>query len=177
MKPSVRYSIGYGGVAIALMLHASDVLAQRRPPTRREQTIEIRGQVPTPQVVTVRPRDVPAYSRQVLVPRFYDRTFWPSILPAYQIVPMRQIGPDAPLDTVPEVVARVPEAAVPAPGAPPGPPGAAPADTAPVASESLEREIEAIRQELARRRARLDSLEEAIRRMGRPADTLRRRPR
>ena len=162
---------------VALTLStAPDAQAQRRPQTRREQTIEIRGQVPTPQVVTVRPRDVPAYGRQVLVPRFYDRTFWPAILPGYQVVSLRHIGPDAPLDTMPEIVARVPEAAAPVPGgaARPGA-GATPDTSAAAANAALEREIQAIREELQRRRARLDSLEEAIRQMGRPADSLRRR--
>jgi hypothetical protein len=51
------------------------------------QTVEIRGQVPTPQVVTVRPRAVPDYSRGVLVPAFYDQHFWPSILAPYRVVP------------------------------------------------------------------------------------------
>ena len=66
---------------------------------RRQAPIEIRGQVPTPQVVTVRPREVPAYSRQVLVPNFYDHDFWPSILPAYQIVQPRTVTGRMPGDT------------------------------------------------------------------------------
>lgn len=70
-------------------------LAQAQKPTqppprtsapRRQATIEIRGQVPTPQVVTVRPREAPAYSRRVLVPAFLDHDFWPSILPPLEIV-------------------------------------------------------------------------------------------
>jgi hypothetical protein len=64
------------------------------PPPRRQETIEIRGQVPTPQVVTVRPREAPAYSRRVLVPAFLDRDFWPSILP-----PLHIVTPTAPLRT------------------------------------------------------------------------------
>jgi hypothetical protein len=59
---------------------------QRTQTPRRQATIEIRGQVPTPQVVTVRPRETPAFSRRVLVPAFFDRDFWPSILPPLQIV-------------------------------------------------------------------------------------------
>jgi hypothetical protein len=170
-----RHVLSIAG-ALALSLAASEALAQRRPQPRQQQTIEIRGQVPTPQVVTVRPRDVPAYSRQVLVPRFYDRSFWPSILPAYQVASLRQIGPDAPLDTMPEIVARVPEAAAPLPGAErAATPGAGPDTAAAAANAALEREIQAIRAELERRRARLDSLEEVIRQMGRPADSLRRR--
>jgi hypothetical protein len=67
---------------------AADSSAQR-PTRRRQPTIEIRGTVPTPQVVTVRPREVPAYSRQVLVPRFYDHDFWPEIQEGYAIMSTR----------------------------------------------------------------------------------------
>jgi hypothetical protein len=81
------------------------VSAQAQQPTqapvkRRQAPIEIRGQVPTPQVVTVRPREVPAYSRQVLVPNFYDHDFWPSILPGYRLVRKRQITGALPIDSV-----------------------------------------------------------------------------
>ena len=82
------------------------VEAQQQPqqpakrPARRQAAIEIRGQVPTPQVVTVRPREVPQYSRQVLVPNFYDHDFWQSLLPAYQFVPQRMItGSGVPRDS------------------------------------------------------------------------------
>ena len=80
-------------------------LAQAQQPTtrtntpRRQATIEIRGQVPTPQVVTVRPREAPAYSRRVLVPTFLDHDFWPSILPPLEIV-------SKPAATRPDSVAR-----------------------------------------------------------------------
>ena len=92
-------------VALAAVLPAM-VEAQQKPqqparrPARRQAAIEIRGQVPTPQVVTVRPREVPQYSRQVLVPNFYDHDFWQSLLPAYQFVPQRLItGSGVPRDT------------------------------------------------------------------------------
>ena len=78
-----------GLAALAVVVVAASAEAQR--PARRQQAIEIRGQVPTPQVVTVRPREVPAYSRQVLVPNFYDHDFWPSIVQPYQMVPQRMI--------------------------------------------------------------------------------------
>ena len=78
-----------GMAALAVVVVAASAEAQR--PARRQQAIEIRGQVPTPQVVTVRPREVPAYSRQVLVPNFYDHDFWPSIVQPYQMVPQRMI--------------------------------------------------------------------------------------
>lgn len=85
------------GVA-ALALSAAEARAQERPP-RQQAPIEIRGTVPTPQVVTVRPREIPAYSRKVLVPNFYDHDFWPSILPAYEMVPQRALSGEVPLDT------------------------------------------------------------------------------
>jgi len=78
--------------AVGLALDATTASAQRRPP-RRQATIEIRGTVPTPQVVTVRPREVPAYSRQVLVPRFYDHDFWPEIQEGYAIMSNRMMTP------------------------------------------------------------------------------------
>ena len=87
-------------VAAAVSLPALAHAQNTKPPVKRRQApIEIRGQVPTPQVVTVRPREVPTYSRQVLYPRFYDHDFWPSILPAYKLVPMRQVTGMVPLDS------------------------------------------------------------------------------
>jgi hypothetical protein len=85
------------GAAAALLVPA--VSGAQQPTRRRQQAIEIRGQVPTPQVVTVRPREVPAYSRQVISPNFYDRNFWPSILPGYQLVPERMISGEVPMDS------------------------------------------------------------------------------
>jgi hypothetical protein len=89
-------------VAAAVAVSLTPMLAEaQRRPARRQAAIEIRGVVPTPQVVTVRPREVPAYSRQVLVPNFYDHDFWQSLLPAYQLVPQRMItGSGLPRDTV-----------------------------------------------------------------------------
>jgi hypothetical protein len=125
---------------VALAGAASVAEAQR--PTRRQTAIEIRGTVPTPQVTTVRPREVPAYDRRVLVPDFYDHNFWQSILPAYQLVPARVVtgapmagtmpagGPPATMPTTP------PPGSAPAAGAPPttppaGAPPARPAGTTP----------------------------------------------
>jgi len=81
-------------LALALAADTSVASAQRRP-ARRQPTIEIRGTVPTPQVVTVRPREVPAYSRQVLVPRFYDHDFWPEIQEGYAIMSTRMTPGDS----------------------------------------------------------------------------------
>ena len=83
-------------LALAVVSVAAEAQQPTQPaqqPTRRRQApIEIRGQVPTPQVVTVRPRAMPTYSRQVLVPRFFDHDFWPDIQLGYQLVPERQIN-------------------------------------------------------------------------------------
>ena len=88
-------------VAAALVLPALAQAQNTKAPVKRRQApIEIRGQVPTPQVVTVRPREVPTYSRQVLYPRFYDHDFWPSILPAYQLVPKHQVTGIVPIDSL-----------------------------------------------------------------------------
>lgn len=96
MKTTVVLAL-VGGALLAPEIASAQ---QTTPPVRRRQApIEIRGQVPTPQVVTVRPREVPAYSRQVLVPAFYDHDFWPSILPAYRLVPMRQVTGAVPVDS------------------------------------------------------------------------------
>ena len=73
------------GVVVVLTVGATTTDAQQ-PTRRRQQTIEIRGVVPTPQVVTVRPRSAPDYSRQVLVPRFYDHDFWPDIQEGYAVM-------------------------------------------------------------------------------------------
>lgn len=91
------------GAAVAgAMLIPSAARGQQttQPPVKRRQApIEIRGQVPTPQVVTVRPREIPAYSRQVLVPNFYDHDFWPSILPGYKLITKRQLTGSVPIDS------------------------------------------------------------------------------
>ncbi|HJU87749.1 MAG TPA: hypothetical protein VJ672_00055 [Gemmatimonadaceae bacterium] len=188
-----RSGTALGIAALLVPLCASLANAQARP-RPRGQTIEIRGQVPTPQVVTVRPREVPQFTRSVLVPLFYDRTFWPTILPAYALVPMRDLTGTAPVDTTPQPVVAVgvpsvslpptPVATTPTPS---GPPAMSAADSAAAAAAAAARqaELDAIRAELDRRRARLDSLSSAVREMGRgrqrggqpaPSDTTRPTP-
>jgi hypothetical protein len=149
-----------GAAALALAALAPQRAAAQRQ-TPRRQTIEIRGQVPTPQVVTVRPRETPVVSRQVLVPDFFDRSFWPVILPGYQIVSRESLAGS---DTIP---------APPAPGTAPGgarpapviTPSAQPRAGAPVAPPPATRdeELEAIRRELRAREQRLDSLSGRVR--------------
>ena len=93
----MRIALAAAAVVALAMVPAS---AEAQRPARRQAAIEIRGVVPTPQVVTVRPREIPAYSRQVLVPNFYDHDFWQSLLPAYQLVPQRMItGSGIPRDS------------------------------------------------------------------------------
>src|SRR5688500_18405337 len=128
-------------VATAALVPAA-AEAQRTP--RRQAPIEIIGQVPTPQVVTVRPREVPAYDRRVLVPTFYDHDFWQSILPGYLVVRQRMITGTVPMDsmtarrdsaaTVRPPAAVQPATTTPPPtGAPPPPPagGTPPPSAAP----------------------------------------------
>jgi hypothetical protein len=100
----------------------------RRPTRGRAAPIEIRGTVPTPQVVTVRPRETPTYERRVLVPNFYDHDFWrSSILPGYQIVNRRELTGVLPGDSL---------AATPSGAATPPPP---PATTGGAAADSTRR--------------------------------------
>jgi hypothetical protein len=89
---------------------------------RRPSTIEIRGQVPTPQVVTVRPRETPAYSRRVLVPGFFDHDFWPSILPPLDIASARPgTRSDTTSRSTADSTARPPSSPRPPSGTPPAP--------------------------------------------------------
>jgi hypothetical protein len=169
------------GVALALFLSAS--IAEAQQPTRRgtSRTIEIRGQVPTPQVVTVRPREAPQFDRNVLVPDFYNPDFLGLATVGYQLVPRSTItGSQA--DTVRLAERQMTPPAVgvistPTPLPQPVAAGtpAAPADTTGDAARRAE--IEAIRKEIALRRARLDSIAGRVQSMGAPAaprDTTRR---
>jgi hypothetical protein len=177
---SIRLSLGMIG---ALALAAA--VGEAQQPTRRGQTsrtIEIRGQVPTPQVVTVRPREAPQFDRNVLVPDFYNPDFLGLAIVGYQLVPRSTITgsqtdtvlladrkmtpPAVGVITTPEPLPQQPVAAA----AP-----AAPADTS--AEAARRAEIEAIRKELAARRARLDSIAGRVQSMGQPTtprDTTRR---
>ena len=83
------------GAAVIAVLPAAAGAQQ----PRRQAPIEIRGTVPTPQVVTVRPREVPTYDRRVLVPSFYDHDFWQSILPGYLVVRKQMITGAVPGDS------------------------------------------------------------------------------
>ena len=169
------------GAAVALMLCAS--ISEAQQPTRRgtSRTIEIRGQVPTPQVVTVRPREAPQFDRNVLVPDFYNPDFLGLATVGYQLVPRSTItGSQA--DTVRLAERQMTPPAVGVISTPTPPPQpvvagtpAAPTDT--TAEAARRAEIEAIRKEIAMRRARLDSIAGRVQQMGAPAaqrDTTRR---
>lgn len=111
----VRAALFTLAAAAALVTLPSVAGAQRRRPTPRTAPIEIRGQVPTPQVVTVRPRETPEFSRQVLVPNFYDRQFWPAILPGFALVARRAISGPPPVDSI---IGMTPPAGAAAPASP-----------------------------------------------------------
>ena len=154
MRRIVIRIVAGAAVAAAWMALQPGALHAQRGTERTGQTIVIRAQVPTPQVITVRPRTVPEYSREVLGSEQHQRSFWGSLLPAYQLVTQRQIDGRDPLDsTVAALVA----------GAPPGGPGAPRAAASGADSSARAAEIQAVREEIAERRARLDSLERAIR--------------
>jgi hypothetical protein len=108
-------------------------------PVRAAQAIEIRGQVPTPQVVTVRPRETPVFSREVLTPSYFDAHFWQALLTPYELAPNLSSGAGAtPTTIVPaplpgDSTFRLPPAADsahPAPPAAPASPAGTPAPTA-----------------------------------------------
>jgi hypothetical protein len=104
-------------LVLATVIFSTDASAQvtkkKKPQAEgaAAQTVEIRGQVPTPQVVTVRPRAIPDYSRGVLVPAFYDQHFWPSILAPYRVVPtLPTESAHRPPDVAPDTAAASPSA-------------------------------------------------------------------
>jgi hypothetical protein len=147
------------------------IVALASPADAQRETIEIRGQVPTPQIVTVRPREVPEFFTQVLVPAFYNHQFWAVILPAYQIVHRNEVHGVMATDSMPiERGAPVPVAGAPdlMPDAPIRP--ATGADTVArvarpqVPASTTNEEIQALRRELELRRARIDSIDAARKR-------------
>ena len=138
-----RYAFVAVFATVALIPASAD--AQRTPP-RRQQAIQIIGQVPTPQVVTVRPREVPAYDRRVLVPTFYDHDFWQSILPGYLLVRERTItgavtGDSATVrrDSTPPAITNPPAGSVTPPPAGSPPPPAVSQPSAPGAAQDAAR--------------------------------------
>ncbi|HUF30558.1 MAG TPA: hypothetical protein VMM77_07810 [Gemmatimonadaceae bacterium] len=152
---------------VVAMMVLSAAAAAARPAHAQRQTIEIRGQVPTPQIVTVRPREVAEFPAQVLVPAFYDHQFWPMILPAYQIVQRREVFGSAATDSMlavdPIPVAVAPQMVpdLPARDTAVAPAGAPRTD---VPAATRDEEIELLRRDLEARRARVDSIESARKR-------------
>lgn len=157
MRARVGFRVFVAGVAAlaigAVQAHAQQQTAPPKKPPKAGQTIVIRGQVPTPQVVTVRPREVPVYDRQVLGAENGAASFWSAAMPGYRLLSRSQVTGKSPTDSAsPSTVAG---------GGAAGAPGAAGAQSTDL--EARTREMEAIRGELAQRRARLDSLERADR--------------
>jgi hypothetical protein len=112
-----------GGAALAVVALAGTAAAQEPgaaggKPVRGAPPIEIRGQVPTPQVVTVRPREIPTFSREVLTPSYFDVHFWRALLTPYELAPNLSSGAGAtPLPS--DSTFRLPPAADSAHPAPP----------------------------------------------------------
>lgn len=152
----ILVAVGAAMVFGATQAAAQQQAAPKKPP-KAGQTIIIRGQVPTPQVVTVRPREVPVYDRQVLGAENGAASFWSAAMPGYRLLSRSQVTGKARVDSsAPRTVAGAG-----APGAPGAAPAAAAAQSADLAART--REMESVRSELAQRRARLDSLERADR--------------
>jgi hypothetical protein len=156
-------------IGLVALAAAPAVLAQGQQPAPKKpttgQAIEIRGQAPTPQVVTVRPREVPAYTPVSLPGAVMASSSWPSVTAAYSITQADQLAGRLPLDTSAAGIARggamVGGVIVAGAAAKPGAANAAASVGAPVAGASTA-EIEAMRRELAMRKARLDSLQRAL---------------
>jgi|RhiMethySRZTD1v2_1073278.scaffolds.fasta_scaffold29315_2 hypothetical protein len=123
----VRFVTTAATVAIFASLLSPVAIAQqptqrpRQQAPRRGATIEIRGQVPTPQVVTVRPRETPGFSRRVLVPGILDHDFWPSILPPLDIVSPAGTRSDTTSRSTADSTARARSTNRVPPGTPPAP--------------------------------------------------------
>ncbi len=157
------------GLVVLTLLAAAGApaRAQGQPPPEKKkpgQAIEIRGQAPTPQVVTVRPREVPTYEPAALPNAVMASGAWPAVSSPYAIAPANQLAGQLPIDTTAAGLARGGARA----GGVAVAAGAAGAEdaagragrAAPTGASAAE--IEAMRRELAMRRARLDSLEASL---------------
>ena len=108
------YPIRGAALALAIVLAARVAAAQGQQPAPKPvpkkpttgQTVEIRGQAPTPQVVTVRPREVPAYAPSGLPKAVMTAGAWPSVTAAFSVTPASQLAGRLPLDTSAAGLAR-----------------------------------------------------------------------
>jgi hypothetical protein len=146
LRRSAHWGVAAGCLVVAVLAGpaaaqeqgAAQGAAPGAKPVRGAQAIEIRGQVPTPQVVTVRPRETPVFSREVLTPSYFDAHFWQALLTPYELAPNLSSGSGAtPTSIVPaplpgDSTFRLPPAADSAHPAPPAPapPAGSPAPTA-----------------------------------------------
>ena len=145
-------------------LHAQQQPAKPAPKKPAAgQPIEIRGQAPTPQVVTVRPREVPQYAPAALPAAVLAAGAWPTVSAGYTIAPSNQLAGRLPLDTSAAGLARGGGVGIVAGTGAAGGAQTLSSNAVPGApSAASAAEIEAMRKELAMRRARLDSLEQAL---------------
>jgi hypothetical protein len=176
MRASLGHRVRLVLAILAVAGMAASARAQQvappKPPAKKGpatgQTIEIRGQAPTPQVVTVRPREVPHYAPVGLPNAVMSAGGWSSIANAYAIAPANQLSGRLPMDTSAAGLARGGEvlggaAAAAAARAAAINGATAGASGGPVVVGASAAEIEDMRRELTMRKARLDSLERALR--------------
>jgi hypothetical protein len=63
-----------------------EAAAQRRAPA----PAAVAPPAPTPQLVTVRAREPLRFDAQVVVPQYYDPSFWPAVLAGLEVAPPAQ---------------------------------------------------------------------------------------
>src|SRR6185312_10892667 len=180
--------MGNGGTGLALATAIALIVplgaaAQQPKKSRTGETIIIHGQVPTPQVVTVRPRAVPEYSRQVLGPELYEQSHAAMLDSGYDVVPLRQVTGQRLVDTTMAPLAAADSAALAAQREAIQRAQArldslqrSAGDTAAARTNAADaartQEIQELLRELRMHRERLDSLSAAVENIGRP-DTSR----
>jgi len=190
--------MGNGGTGLALATAIALIVplgaaAQQPKKSRTGETIIIHGQVPTPQVVTVRPRAVPEYSRQVLGPELYEQSHAAMLDSGYDVVPLRQVTGQRLVDTTMAPLAAADSAALAAQreaiqhaqtrldslqraagasAAARSAAGDSAAARVNAADAARTQEIQELLRELRMHRERLDSLSAAVENIGRP-DTSR----
>jgi hypothetical protein len=68
---------------------------------KRPEVLEIRAQAPTPQVVTVRPRVIPAFRAEALDSTIVDRHFVAALRAPYLLIPLAENSLPAPSPAAP----------------------------------------------------------------------------
>jgi hypothetical protein len=102
------------GIAAALaiaVIGAPAVAQQATAPkpskttAKRPEVLEIRAQAPTPQVVTVRPRVIPAFRAEALDSTIVDRHLAAALRAPYLLIPLAQNSLPAPSPAAPSAAA------------------------------------------------------------------------